>query len=39
MKLKNEIPFIKENFSKITNFPEYAKKIKANGIHNTKITF
>lgn len=39
MKLKNEIPFIMESFSKITNLPEYAKKLKANGIHNTKITF
>ena len=38
MKLKNEIPFIRESCSKITNLPEDAKKLKASGIHNTKIT-
>ncbi len=31
MKLKSEIPFIKANFSKITNLPEYAERLKANG--------
>ena len=31
MKLKNEIPFIRESFSKITNLPEYAEKLKATG--------
>lgn len=31
MKLKSEIPFIRERFSKITNLPEYATKLKANG--------
>jgi hypothetical protein len=31
MKLKSEIPFIKANFSKITNLPEYAANLKANG--------
>lgn len=31
MKLKNEIPFIREKFSKLTNLPEYAKELKANG--------
>ena len=39
MKLKNEIPFIRASFSKITHLPEYAEKLKATGIHNTKITF
>lgn len=31
MKLKSEIPFIKANFSKITNLPEYEANLKANG--------
>ena len=30
MKLKSEIPFIRESFNKITNLPEYAEKLKAN---------
>lgn len=31
MKLKSEIPFIRESFSKITNLPEYAVKLKTTG--------
>lgn len=31
MKLKNEIPFIKESFSKLTTLSEYAKTLKASG--------
>ena len=31
MKLKSEIPFIRDRFSKITNLPEYAEKLKATG--------
>ena len=31
MKLKSEIPFIRESFNKITNLPEYAERLKANG--------
>lgn len=31
MKLKSEIPFIRESFNKITNLPEYAISLKANG--------
>lgn len=31
MKLKSEIPFIRESFNKITNLPEYAVSLKANG--------
>lgn len=29
MKLKSEIPYIRERFSLIHNLPEYAKKLKA----------
>lgn len=32
MKLKSEIPFIRESFNKITNLPEYAERLKANAI-------
>lgn len=31
MKLKSEIPFIRERFKGISNLPEYAAKLKANG--------
>ena len=31
MKLKSEIPFIRESFSKIKNLQEYAVSLKANG--------
>lgn len=31
MKLKSEIPFIRESFNKITNIPKYAVSLKANG--------
>lgn len=31
MKLKSETPFIRESFNKITNLPEYAERLKANG--------
>jgi len=31
MKLKNEIPFIRERFSKLTTLPEYTKTLKASG--------
>lgn len=34
MKLKSEIPFIRESFNKITNLPEYAERLKANGNYN-----
>ena len=38
MKLKNEIPFIRESFSKITNLTEYAEKLKATGNHKDFAT-
>lgn len=31
MKLKNEIPFIRERFAQIQNLPEYAENLKAKG--------
>lgn len=31
MKLKSEIPFMRERFKAITNLPEYAAKLKASG--------
>ena len=31
MKLRSEIPYVRERFSKITNLPEYAERLKANG--------
>ena len=34
MKLKSEIPFIRESFNKITNLQEYAVSLKANGNYN-----
>ena len=34
MKLKSEIPFIRERFSKIPNLSEYAANLKANGKYN-----
>lgn len=31
MKLKSELPFIREKFALIPNLPEYAKELKAKG--------
>lgn len=31
MKLKSEIPFIRESFKGISNLPKYAESLKANG--------
>ena len=42
MKLKSEIPFIRESFNKITNLPEYAERLKANGNYKdfgTRLAF
>ena len=34
MKLKSEIPYVMERFSKIKNLQEYAVSLKANGNYN-----
>lgn len=38
MKLKSEIPHVRERFKAITNLPEYAAKLKANGNYKDSST-